>query len=180
MIGIIDWRIDQCNKTNVKFHFNTLANKKNILSEKPEIIIIATGGMPNQSNLEEGSNLACSTWDIISGNVIIEDEVILYDDNGAFPGLQAAEIISNQGSKLEIISPERFFSPEIGGLNYVPYAKTFIENHVKITIDKRIKKINKRDNRLLVSVGSDYSDHLDDILYDKNVLKCCKYCSQKF
>ena len=45
----------------------------------------------------------------------------------------------------------------------MPFAKTFIENKVKIIIDKRIKKINKRDNRLLVSIGSDYSENLESI-----------------
>ena len=82
----------------------------------------------------------------------------MYDDNGSFPGLQAAEIIANKGSKLEIISPERFFSPEVGGMNYVPYARNFIEKGVNITITKRLKKVKKRGNRLIVSIGSDYSD----------------------
>ena len=137
--------------------------KENILSKKPDIIIIATGGTPNIGNLDEGSDLACNTWDIISGNTNIEDDVILYDDNGAFAGLQTAEMIANKGSKLEIITPERFFSPEVGGMNYVPYAKTFIEKNVKITIDKRIKRIKKRGNRLLVSIGSDYSNILENL-----------------
>ena len=158
MIGIIDWRLSICKKYNVKINYNCLATTENILSEKPNIIIIATGGIPNTKILEEGSDLVASTWDIISGNVNIQDDVILYDDNGSFPGLQAAEIISNKGSKLEIISPERFFSPEVGGMNYVPYAKNFIEKEVNITISKRLKGIKKRGNRLVVSVTSDYSD----------------------
>ena len=156
MIGIIDWRIEQCKKFDVKINYNNLATKEIILSNKPDIIIIATGGVPNTQNLDEGSDLASSSWDIISGNINIQDEVVLYDDNGAFAGLQTAEIIAKKGSKLKIITPERFFSPEVGGMNYVPYAKTFIENNVQVIIDKRIKKIKKRDNRLMVSIGSDY------------------------
>ena len=158
MIGIIDWRLSICKKYNVKINYNCLATTENILSEKPNIIIVATGGIPNTKILEEGSDLVSSTWDIISGNVNIQDDVILYDDNGSFPGLQAAEIIANKGSRLEIISPERFFSPEVGGMNYVPYAKNFIEKGVNITISKRLKGVKKRDNRLVVSVTSDYSD----------------------
>ena len=161
MIGIIDWRMEQCIKSKVIFHFNTFASKDDVLSENPDVIIIATGGTPNILNVEEGSELACNTWDIISGSVNIEDEVILYDDNGAYPGLQASEIIANFGSNLKIITPERFFAPEIGGMNYVPYAKTFIEKNVNILINKRIKKINKRDNRLLVSISSDYSNKIE-------------------
>jgi len=161
MIGIIDWRLEICKKLNVKIIYNCLASSENILSEKPDVIIIATGGVPNTAILEQGSDLVSSTWDIISGNVGIQDDVILYDDNGSYPGLQAAEIIANKGSKLEIISPERFFSPEVGGMNYVPYAKNFIEKNVKITISKRIKGIKKRDNRLVLTINSDYSDKIE-------------------
>ncbi len=158
MIGIIEWRLAECEKFNVKINYNVLADKEMILSQNPDVIIIATGGVPNLNNIQEGSDLAISTWDIISGNANIEEEVVIYDDNGSYPGLQAAEIIANHGSKLEIVTPERFFSPEIGGMNYVPYAKTFIEKMVKISINKRIQKINKRGNKLLVTLGSDYSD----------------------
>ena len=161
MIGIIDWRYEICKKNEVKFHFNTFANKEIILKEKPDVIIIATGGIPNTNNVEEGSELACSTWDIISGSVNIEDEVILYDDNGSYPGLQAAEKIIDKGSSLEIITPERFFSPEVGGLNHVSFAKKFVENNVLITINKRVKKIKKDGNRLSAFIGSDFSDKLE-------------------
>ncbi len=160
MIGIVDWRYDICKKNNVNFHFNTFADKYLILNEKPDVVIIATGGIPNINNV--GSNeLACTTWDIISGSINIEDEVILYDDNGSYPGLQAAEKIIDKGSKLEIITPERFFAPEIGGLNHVPYAKKFIENEVLITINKRLKYISKEGNRLLAIIGSDYSEKIE-------------------
>ena len=171
MIGIIDWRIQQCKNFNVRINYNSFATKEIILSENPDIIIIATGGVPNTNILNEGSNYSCSTWDIISGNVSIEDDVILYDDNGSFPGLQAAEIIANKGSKLNIISPERFFSPEIGGMNYVPYARKFIEKNVKITINKRINKIKKRGNRLVISVGSDYSEKIENFETNQVVIE---------
>ena len=162
MVGIIDWRIKACKKHNVKFYFDTFATKEIILNENPDIVIIATGGLPNKDILEEGNELSCSAWDIISGTINIEDDVILFDDNGAYPGLQAAEIISNKGSTLEIITPERFFSPEIGGLNHVIYAKQFIDKDVTITINKRLKSIKKDGNRLSAIIGSDYSNKIEN------------------
>ena len=158
MIGIIDWRMNACKKNNVKFYFNIYATQELIQKENPDVIIIATGGIPNNYILENGNDLTCTTWDIISGSVNVEDDVILFDDNGAYPGLQAAETIISKGSKLEIITPERFFSPEIGGLNHVGYAKSFIDHDVVITINKRIKSIEKDGNRLSAIIGSDYSN----------------------
>ena len=158
MAGIIDWRINICEANKVKFNFNSFASKEEILSEKPDIVIIATGGIPNTDILNEGSDLVVSTWDILSGNVNIEDDVILYDDGGNYPGLQAAEMISSETSKLEIVTPERFFSPDIGGMNFVPYGKNFYEKNVKISLNSRVKSVFRKGNRLGVKISSDYSD----------------------
>ena len=158
MAGIIDWRINICEANKVKFNFNSFASKEEILSENPDIVIIATGGIPNTDILNEGSDLVVSTWDILSGNVNIEDDVILYDDGGNYPGLQAAEMISSENSKLEIVTPERFFSPDIGGMNFVPYGKNFYEKNVKISLNSRVKSVFRKGNRLGVKISSDYSD----------------------
>ena len=158
MAGIIDWRINICEANKVKFNFNSFASKEEILSENPDIVIIATGGIPNTDILNEGSDLVVSTWDILSGNVNIEDDVILYDDGGNYPGLQAAEMISSETSKLEIVTPERFFSPDIGGMNFVPYGKNFYEKNVKISLNSRVKSVFRKGNRLGVKISSDYSD----------------------
>ena len=158
MAGIIDWRIGICEANKVKFNFNSFASKEEILSENPDIVIIATGGIPNTDILNEGSDLVASTWDILSGNVNIEDDVILYDDGGNYPGLQAAEMISSETSKLEIVTPERFFSPDIGGMNFVPYGKNFYEKNVKISLNSRVKSVFRKGNRLAVKISSDYSD----------------------
>ncbi len=48
MLGIIDWRIKACKTNNVKFYFDTFATKEIILNENPDVIIIATGGLPNK------------------------------------------------------------------------------------------------------------------------------------
>ena len=158
MIGIVDWRVQMCEKNNVKIIYNNFVTKEEILKEKPDVIIIATGGVPNIDVLEEGSDLVVSTWDVLSGNVNLEDDIVLYDDGGYFSGLQAAELISEKSKNFEVITPERFFAPDIGGMNFVPYGKNLYEKNVKISINRRISKVYKKGNRLGIKIISDYSD----------------------
>ena len=158
MIGIVDWRVQMCEKNNVKIIYNNFVTKEEILKEKPDVIIIATGGVPNIDVLEEGSDLVVSTWDVLSGNVNLEDDIVLYDDGGYFSGLQAAELISEKSKNFEVITPERFFAPDIGGMNFVPYGRNLYEKNVKISINKRVNKVYKKGNRLGLKIISDYSD----------------------
>ena len=123
LIGIADWRIGRCEALGVELRFNTLAEAEDVLAEDPAVVIVATGGLPNTAILQAGEELVASSWDLLSGDVAPGEDVLLYDDNGAHPGMQAAELLAESGARLEVVSPERFFAPEIGGLNHVAYAR---------------------------------------------------------
>ncbi len=60
MMGIIDWRMAQCEKLGVDFRFNTWAEAGTVLAETPDVAIIATGGIPDMQILREGNDLAVS------------------------------------------------------------------------------------------------------------------------
>ena len=47
MISIVDWRVAQCEKMRVEFRFNTLAEAEDIRAENPDVVIVATGGLPH-------------------------------------------------------------------------------------------------------------------------------------
>ncbi|MGJ8625265.1 MAG: FAD-dependent oxidoreductase, partial [Yoonia sp.] len=55
MIGIIDWRMAQCAARDVTFHFNTWAEAADVTALNPDVVIIATGGLPNTELFESSS-----------------------------------------------------------------------------------------------------------------------------
>ncbi len=158
LIGIVDWRMSELQRLGVEIHFNTLAEVDDVLAQSPNVIIIATGGIPQSPPMESGADLVTSSWDVLGGDVPIAQNVLLYDDNGGHPGMSAAEYISKAGAKLEVISPERFFAPEIGGLNYVPYQKIFTHNDVRVTISTRLHSVESSGNQMLARFSSDYDE----------------------
>ncbi len=83
MIGIIDWRMAQCAARDVDFRFNTYAEEQDILAESPDVVIIATGGLPQKDILTDGNDLTVSAWDILSGDVKPGTHVLLYDETQA-------------------------------------------------------------------------------------------------
>jgi 2,4-dienoyl-CoA reductase-like NADH-dependent reductase (Old Yellow Enzyme family)/thioredoxin reductase len=157
LAGIIDWRLAQCEKLGVTVTFNTLAEAGDVLERQPDIVIVATGGLPQIDIITEGADLAVSSWDILSGDVKPADDVIVFDDNGAHPGMAAAEFIANAGSALELITPERFFAPEMGGLNVVPYMRNFVKRGVRITTMTRVKSLSRQGNKIRAQLWSPYT-----------------------
>ncbi|MFG3594661.1 FAD-dependent oxidoreductase [Bradyrhizobium sp. RDI18] len=156
MISIIDWRMAQCEKLGVRFNFNTWAEADTVLAENPDVAIIATGGLPHTEVLSKGNELVVSAWDIISGDVKPGGNVLLFDDAGDHAGLQAAEFLANAGAKVEVMTPDRSFAPEVMAMNLVPYMRSLQKLDVTFTVTFRLAGVEKQDNQLIAHIGSDY------------------------
>ncbi|WP_349962317.1 NADH:flavin oxidoreductase [Rhizobium sp. ZPR3] len=156
MISIIDWRMSQCEKLGVTFHFNTWAEAETIAAENPDVVIIATGGLPHTEVLSKGNELVVSSWDIISGDVKPGSNVLIFDDAGDHAGLQAAEFLAKAGAKVEIMTPDRSFAPEVMAMNLVPYMRSLQKLDVTFTVTFRLESAERNGNQIVANVGSDY------------------------
>ncbi|NTS32879.1 NADH:flavin oxidoreductase [Phyllobacterium sp. BT25] len=156
MISIIDWRMSQCEKLGVIFRFNTWAEAETIAAEKPDVVIIATGGMPHTEVLSSGNELVVSAWDIIAGDAKPGSNVLIFDDAGDHTGLQAAEFLAKAGARVEVMTPDRSFAPEVMAMNLVPYMRSLQKLDVTFTVTYRLERAEKSGNQIIAHIGSDY------------------------
>ncbi|WP_453602267.1 FAD-dependent oxidoreductase, partial [Streptomyces sp. NPDC055722] len=170
MISIIDWRMSQCEKLGVAFHFNTWAEAETVAAENPDVVIIATGGMPHTDVLSSGNELVVSAWDIIAGDVKPGSNVLIFDDAGDHSGLQAAEILAKSGAKVEIMTPDRSFAPEVMAMNLVPYMRSLQKLDVTFTVTYRLERAERSGNQIIAHVGSDYGGVARQRMVDQIVI----------
>ncbi len=170
MISIIDWRMAECERLGVVFRFNTWAEADMVMAEKPDVVIVATGGLPHTEVLSFGNELVVSAWDIISGDVKPGSNVLVYDDAGDHVGLQAAEIIAQAGGKVEIMTPDRSFAPEVMGMNLVPYMRSLQKLDTTFTVTYRLEAVERDGNMLRAHIGSDYGGVVRRRSYDQIVV----------
>ena len=172
MISIIDWRMAQCTAMGVEFKFNVYAESDDVISLNPDVVIVATGGLPNIELFESGKDAShvVTTWDMISGDIQPAEHILIYDESGDHPALQAAEVAAKAGSKVEIMTPDRTFSPEVMAMNLVPYMRSLQEKEVTFTVTRRLVEVEKSGNKLKATIGTDYSDHTSTAEYDQVVV----------
>ncbi|MDE3764520.1 NADH:flavin oxidoreductase [Sinorhizobium meliloti] len=170
MISIIDWRMSQCEKLGVTFHFNTWAEAEAIQAESPDVVIIATGGLPHTEVLSRGNELVVSAWDIISGDAKPGTNVLIFDDAGDHAALQAAEFLATAGARVEIMTPDRSFAPEVMAMNLVPYMRCLQKLDVTFTVTYRLEAVEKSGNELVAHVGSDYGGISKQRTFDQVVV----------
>ncbi|MBW4024694.1 MAG: NADH:flavin oxidoreductase [Proteobacteria bacterium] len=170
MIGIIDWRMARCEALGVTVRFNTVADAEEVLLERPDVVIVATGGMPHTEVLRNGNDLVVSAWDIIAGDVRPGTNVLLFDDAGDHAALQAAEIIAETGAKLEIMTPDRAFAPEVMAMNLVPYMRSLQRRDVTFTVTFRLESARRAGNQIMARIGSDYGGVAKERAFDQIVV----------
>lgn len=171
LIGIVDWRVSELERLGADVHYDTYADHATIAALRPDVVIIATGGQAQLPPLESGDDLVVSSWEILSGEVKPAANVLLFDDNGAHPGMSAAEVIVGAGSQLEFVTPERFFAPEVGGMNHVPYARALHHANARITINTRLLAVRRDGTQLVAVLGSDYGPERMERVVDQVVVE---------
>ncbi|MBQ0808725.1 NADH:flavin oxidoreductase [Roseovarius sp.] len=172
MISIIDWRMAQCAARDVVFHFNTFAEAEDVTALNPDVVIVATGGLPNRELFESGKEqeLVVTAWDLISGDVKPGQNVLIYDESGDHPGLMSAEVAANAGASVEVMTPDRVFAPDIMAMNLVPYMRSLQDKDVTFTVTRRLLDVTREGNRLKAKIGTDYSKFTSEKTYDQVVV----------
>jgi hypothetical protein len=172
MISIIDWRMSQCAARDVEFRFNTWAEAADITAVNPDVVIVATGGLPNTELFEtrQDQDLVVTAWDIIAGDVKPGQNVLIYDESGDHPAVMAAEVAANAGATVEVMTPDRTFAPDIMAMNLVPYMRALQDQDVTFTVARRLLDVQRDGNRLKAMIGTDYSDLKTEKTYDQVVV----------
>jgi len=170
MMTIADWRLQQCEARGVKFRYNTWAEADTVTTLDPDVVIIATGGLPHTGSLKIGADLVVTSWDILSGDVKPGSNVLMYDEAGDHSALQSAEIIAETGAKLEIMTRDRSFAPEVMAMSLTPHMRALQKHDVKFTVTYLLEEVRREGNQLVATIGSDYGGISKEQMHDQIVV----------
>ena len=159
LMGIVEWRVAELERLGVDVQYDVLADGRDVLALEPDVVVVATGGLPQLPELEDGGDLVVTSWDVLGGDVTPQGDVLLFDDNGTHSALSAGELIARSGARLEIVTPERMLGVEVGGMNHVPYARAFNETDTRISLNQKVLAVRPEAGRLCVDIGSEQSPH---------------------
>ncbi|RVU38956.1 N-methylproline demethylase [Hwanghaeella grinnelliae] len=169
LIGIVDWLTAEAERAGVEIRYNTYAEQAEIAAENPDLVIIATGGLPNTAFLEEGEDLVVTSWDVLSGQVAPADTVLMYDENGRQQGPSAAEFMAEAGSTVHFVTPDRMVGPDIGVTNNPSILKGFYDHGIKVSTDHRLLGVKRDGNKLIASLYNIFTHQISEQSADQVV-----------
>lgn len=167
LIGVIDWLVAEAERAGVDIRYNTYAEQAEIDAEKPDLVIIATGGVPNTAFLEEGEDLVVTGWDILSGQVAPAENVLVYDENGRQQGPSVAEFVAEAGASVQFVTPDRMVGPDIGVTNNPSIMKNFYKQGIRVATDHRLLGVKRDGNKLIASLYNIFTHEISEQATDQ-------------
>lgn len=155
LIGIVRWLSDEIRHLGVEVRYNTFAEAADVDALAPDVVIVASGGLPDTS-VCDGAHLVSSVWDALTGGSYRDREVLVFDDHGDHQALSCAQALAEQGASVELMTPDRAVGEELGISNAAIYYAGFANLGIRTTLNTRLLEVSRRGKRLSATVKNDY------------------------
>ncbi|WP_137390252.1 FAD-dependent oxidoreductase [Rhodoligotrophos defluvii] len=172
LIGIVDWRVAETERLGVVYHYNCFADQAMIEAEKPDVVITATGGLPDRMEHEvEGAELADTVWSLLETPSAPQGTIMLYDGTGTITGAAAAEMLAAQGAELIYVTPDHHAGQEASYLDRPFIMRELYRAGTRIHPDRRLTRIARVGNRLQATLINEYSDAEEVLDCDRLIIE---------
>lgn len=155
--AIPGWLAMELEALGVKVETNRYVDGEEVLALQPDYVVVATGGIPAFDLPEGGEELAVSSWDLLGATAQAAGDVIVYDEGGSHAGISVADWLAEQGSKVELVTPDRMVGRAIGGLNYPIYLRNLYREGVTLTPDCRLLGLRREGNHIVARFHNSYA-----------------------
>lgn len=172
LIGIVDWRLAELERLGVSITYNHVADADSIQASQPEVVIIATGGVPDQMESElPGAELAETLWEVIGTPGDLHGEVLFFDVTGNATGVNGATTMAERGAQVTSVTPDSMPGMETSGTERPLMMRGFYKAGVAHIADSRVVGIARRDNRLVATLENVFSNKRSEHEADRIVIE---------
>ena len=157
LIGIVDWLAAEIETLGVKVIYNIIAEADDVLALKPDVVLIATGGVPLKQLERGGEEFASDSWEMLLSGQAPNGTVLIYDEVGSHAAISLAETLGASGADVRLVTPYRRVGNSLGGQTYPQYLESLYRSNVQMQPDTRVIGIARKDNRLSVTTRNLYT-----------------------
>lgn len=178
MAGIIRWFDLETVRLGVDRRLNTEADVSTILDERPHIVVLATGGLPHIDQNPEwaaADGLSVSSWEMLSGRVAPQGNVLVYDAISAHAGSGVADFIASRGHLVELVTPDVKVADDTGGTTFPIFYRRLYAEGVILTpnhwLDRVYRESTADGDKLVAVLRNEYTDVQEERVIDQVVIE---------
>lgn len=114
---IIRNQVNECSRLGVEMHFDVTVDAEFISSHQPDVVIIATGAMPERpwwAPPDVASPQVADVREVLEGSVSPAGHVIVVDELGFHQATSVAELLADRGCSVEVITSGMVVGQDLG------------------------------------------------------------------
>jgi 2,4-dienoyl-CoA reductase-like NADH-dependent reductase (Old Yellow Enzyme family) len=170
LIAIVDWRAAELARLGVDVRLDTYATEDDILRERPDAVIVATGGLPNTEWLD-GAEHCTTTWELLENPGESKDDVLVYDGMGRHQAVSCALHLAEHGRAVQFVTLDDMIGAEMEYSARVVYRKRFAQNGITSVIDHALIRVRPEGNRLTATFRHELTGETMDLTASQVVIE---------
>ena len=157
MIAIVDWRIGELETLGVEVHYNCYADADDVLAHDPDVVIVATGGLPHFGDLDGGEHCH-SVWDLLSGDVKPASDILVYDGTGRHEAVSCAEQLASDGATVRYVTIDDRVAAELGYAERPVHRQQLYRLGIDTQLDLMLLSVRREADGLVATFRNDLTD----------------------
>lgn len=170
LTGIPRWLFAQVSKKGVDIRLSTEATPDTVMAEAPDVVIMATGGLPNRG-WAKGAEHVATTWDVLSGAVEPTGTVLVYDEIGGHAAASVAEVLAKRGCLVEMATHDRMIAEEVGTTNQPVHLRELYRLGVVMSPNMELIEVYPEGNRLVAALRNTMTEAEEERVVDRVVVE---------
>ena len=142
LIGIADWLSEELTHLGVDIRCDTYAEAEDVLALNPDIVVVATGGLPDMDDIP-GLELCLSSWDVLGGDPVNGKTALVFDETGRHAGSGVADYLAEKGLSVELVSVDGSYGRELTETDIIVQRRRFAKQAVTATFDTELLSVER-------------------------------------
>src|SRR5262245_51146571 len=140
--GIVRFLAAQVRKLGVEVRLEVEATPAAVSAERPDAVVVATGSHPFLPPVpgSDGKHVVTDR-DVLSGEAKVGAGVVVVDDVHTQQALSTAELLLEQGKRVEVISPLFYVGQDIGVTSIAPLYRRLFTRGVVLTPGTELRAV---------------------------------------
>ncbi len=138
--NFVGWQIGQLDKMKVNVTLNAEVTPELIDSEKPDVVILATGGrpvLPEISGVDKPNVVHAYT--VLAGKVAVSAKVVVI--GGGMVGAETANHLANHGKVVTLVEMMSEIATEVPNINRMALLQDLEKNKVRVLVNTTVKDV---------------------------------------
>ena len=170
LIGIAEWLAGEMEHMGVDVRCDSYAEREDVLALNPDVVIIATGGLPDMDDIP-GLELCLSSWDVLAGDPVEGKTALVFDETGRHAGCGTADYLSEKGMSVELITVDGSFGLELTETDIIVQRRRFAEQKIQVSSDLELVDVVREEAQYRATLRHILTGETETRLVDQVVVE---------